>query len=81
MFHWKILCIFLNTNDIHANDQQYINPPASKNILMIGSSIIYWAHQRAIAVNSTDLGLQNCHVSWNGIRGMKWVSITNRSTV
>lgn len=76
MFHWKILCIFLNTNDIHANVQQNINPPANKNILMIGSSIIYWAHQRAIAVNSTDLGLQNCHVSWHGIRGMKWMSFT-----
>jgi hypothetical protein len=61
---------------MHSNVQQNINPPANKNILMIGSSIIYWAHQRAIAVNSTDLGLQNCHVSWHGIRGMKCMSFT-----
>jgi hypothetical protein len=46
-----------------------------ENIMnLIKHSIIYLAHQRAIAVNSTDLGLQNCHVSCHGIRGMKWMS-------
>ena len=29
------------------------------------SSIIYWAHQRAVAVNSTDLDLQNNSMAWH----------------
>ena len=40
----------------------------------MGSSIIYWAHQRAVAVNSTDLDLENYSIKWHGIRGMKWHS-------
>jgi hypothetical protein len=43
---------------------------------MIASSIMYLAHQRAIVVNSTDLGIQKCHVSLHSIRGMEWMSFT-----
>ena len=54
LLHWKVLCILLDIPDIHINVQQ-----TNKTILIIGSSIIIWAHRRAVAVNSTDLDLQN----------------------
>ena len=38
------------------------------------SSVIDWAHQRAVAVNSTDLDLQNYSIKWHDIRDMKWHS-------
>ena len=69
LLHWKVLCILLDIPDIHINVQQ-----SNKTILIMGSSIIYWAHQRAVAVNSTDLDLENYSIKWHGIRGMKWHS-------
>ena len=54
LLHWKVFCILLDILDIHINVQQ-----TNKTILIIGSSIIIWAHRRAVAVNSTDLDLQN----------------------
>ncbi|XP_048245294.1 uncharacterized protein LOC125376902 [Haliotis rufescens] len=47
-------------------------------IWLVGSSLIYWAHRRAVARPvGLDLGLQKYGLSltWYGSRGMKWKSL------
>lgn len=74
-FHWKILSILLDMIKIHTVHLKNNNLQKNKKILIVGSSFIYWAHQRATILNSSDLGLKNAHITWHGIRGMKWFSL------
>jgi hypothetical protein len=76
LLHWKILSILLDISSPPAEVLQRCDLKKNKEILIIGSSIIYWAHQRSIDTHSTDLGLQNYNIKWHGIRGMKWSSLT-----
>ncbi|XP_062573884.1 uncharacterized protein LOC134235752 [Saccostrea cucullata] len=76
LFHWKILSILLDISSPPAEVLQNCELTKEKDILIIGSSIIHWAHQRSIDTYSTDLGLQNCNIKWHGIRGMRWSSLT-----
>lgn len=75
LFHWKILSILLDMTKIHTVHLKNNNLQKNKKILIVGSSFIYWAHQRAPISNSSDLGLKNAHITLHGIRGMKWFSL------
>ena len=75
IFHWKILSILLDMNKIHTVYLKNNNLQKNKKILIVGSSFIYWAHQRSTMLNSSDLGLKNVQITWHGIRGMKWCSL------
>lgn len=58
---------------IHTVHFENNNLQKNKKIFIVGSSFIYWAHQRATMLNSSDLGLKNAHIIWHGIREMKWL--------
>ena len=71
LFHWKLLTI-LASEGKNLPTLIPITLIPHKSILMIGSSIVYWAFQRTKSLNCTDLGISNASVQWEGQRGMKW---------
>ena len=76
LFHWRVLALLISNGmyDINSNCLP-LQPPRNKSILIVGSSIVYWAHERAKVTGSTSLGLSNVNIEWVGCRGLKWRSL------
>ena len=76
LFHWRVATILITRQDqLPLRNVTESVHDGNKLVVIVGSSIVYWAHERVKVLNKVHLDLSCTSVVWNGCRGMKWKSL------